>query len=136
VMTRVVGLRVVVFSQVSAVVPCWAVRWRAPGAELFARILHANTCGKAGRFAPVVAVQDPSRTAGARGRSPRTRLRAGLRAGSLGGDGGARRGACGGSECWAFAGRVVEDLLRRDGLADHCCGDVGESLVVVAGVAA
>jgi hypothetical protein len=49
VMTGVVGAQLVVFSQVSAVLPCWAVRWPTLRAEPFARILHACSGRKASR---------------------------------------------------------------------------------------
>ena len=45
-MTCVVGLQLVVFSQVTAVPSCWVVRQPAPRAEPFARILHACSEGK------------------------------------------------------------------------------------------
>ena len=41
-MPCVVGRRLVMFPQVSAFLPCWAVRWSAARAEPFARILHAR----------------------------------------------------------------------------------------------
>jgi hypothetical protein len=46
-MTGVLRWPLVVFSQVSAFRPCWAVRWLAIRAERFARMLHANRGGKA-----------------------------------------------------------------------------------------
>jgi hypothetical protein len=42
VMTGVLRSRLVVFPQVSAFLPCWAVRWTAVRAEPFARISHAS----------------------------------------------------------------------------------------------
>ena len=59
-MTCVVGRRLVVFSQVSAVVSCWVVRRLVVRDGAFARILHASK----GRLARAVPRDSAGRTRG------------------------------------------------------------------------